>query len=177
LDEPTNDLDLPTLTVLEEALASFEGAVLLVTHDRYFLDQVATELLAFHTAPGEAGRVTALVGLSQWEVWYETQLAGAKLTRANSPSGRAENAAGAPTAPPRKRKKLSFNDQRDWDTIEARIVAAEAAHAALAAECARPHVVSNAARLVELDAQMTTLRSEIDRLYARWSELSELLTP
>jgi ATP-binding cassette subfamily F protein uup len=177
LDEPTNDLDLPTLTVLEEALTSFEGAVLLVTHDRYFLDQVATEILAFHTAPGEAGRVTALVGLSQWEVWYEAQLAGTKLTLAKAASRRAENATDAQTVPPKKRKKLSFNDQRDWDTIEARILAAEAALAALAAECARPDIVSNASRLVELDSQMTTLRAEIDRLYARWAELSELVAP
>src|SRR6185369_8183400 len=74
LDEPTNDLDLPTLAVLEEALTTFDGAVLLVTHDRYFLDQVATEILAFHTKPGEEGRVTSLSGLAQWEQWHQSQL-------------------------------------------------------------------------------------------------------
>src|SRR5581483_6419954 len=75
LDEPTNDLDLPTLDVLEDALAHFEGAVLLVTHDRYFLDQIATQILAFHTKPGEEGRVTAFAGLDQWEAWRPTQAA------------------------------------------------------------------------------------------------------
>jgi len=83
LDEPTNDLDLATLGVLEEALESFEGAVLLVTHDRWFLDQVTTEILAFHTRPGEEGRLTKLVGLEQWEAFHATQKA---------PKARATNA-------------------------------------------------------------------------------------
>ena len=74
LDEPTNDLDLPTLKVLEDALTSFDGAVLLVTHDRYFLDQVATQILAFHTKPGEEGRVTPFAGLAQWEEWHAAQV-------------------------------------------------------------------------------------------------------
>jgi ATP-binding cassette subfamily F protein uup len=72
---------------------------------------------------------------------------------------------------PAKRKKLSFNDQRDFDTIESRILAAESKLAELTAECARPDVVSNATKLVELDAEMTAIRGEIDRLYARWAEL------
>ncbi|HEX6767663.1 MAG TPA: ABC-F family ATP-binding cassette domain-containing protein, partial [Polyangiaceae bacterium] len=168
LDEPTNDLDLPTLTVLEEALESFDGAVLLVTHDRYFLDQVATDLLAFPVVPSEVGGVTPLVGLAQWEAWHETQTA-VRAPRKEQPSGERS----VPTAPSKK-KKLSFKDQRDWDTIESRIVTAEAALADLAAECARPDVVSNGPRLVELDGQMTELKGEIDRLYARWAELSEL---
>ena len=96
LDEPTNDLDLATLGVLEEALASFDGAVLLVTHDRYFLDQVTTELLAFHTRPGEEGRVTKLVGLEQWEAWHEAQTAPRSR---RAPASRRE----APKAAPAKR--------------------------------------------------------------------------
>jgi ATP-binding cassette subfamily F protein uup len=184
LDEPTNDLDLPTLMVLEEALESFEGAVLLVTHDRYFLDQVATDLLAFHTAPGERGRVTGFAGLAQWEAWYGAQRTGRTSRAAGKTAGGGgktesggDESLGADTAgsqpkAPAKRKKLSFNDQRDFDTIESRILAAEARLAELTAECAKPDVVSNAPRLVELDAQMTTTRGEIDRLYARWAELS-----
>ena len=69
LDEPTNDLDLPTLAVLEEALTGFDGAVLLVTHDRYFLDQVATTILAFDTRPGARGSVIRSPAWRQWEAW------------------------------------------------------------------------------------------------------------
>jgi ATP-binding cassette subfamily F protein uup len=161
LDEPTNDLDLPTLTVLEDALTSFEGAVLLVTHDRYFLDQVATQILAFHTKPGEEGRVTSFAGLSQWEAWHPTQTATRepRAERERSPGGA------------RPRRKLSFKDQRDFDTIEARITLAEGKLAALEAESALPEVVSDGPRLLALAAEMSVARAEIDTLYARWAEL------
>jgi ABC transport system ATP-binding/permease protein len=170
LDEPTNDLDLATLGVLEDALTAFEGAVLLVTHDRYFLDQVTTELVAFHTRLGEEGRVTKLVGLEQWEAFHETQVA---------PRSRASSAPRPADGPskPAVRKKLSFKDQRDFDTIEARILAAEEKLRALEAECGRPDVVSNAARLVVLGAEMATAKSYVDGLYARWAELEAMLAP
>jgi ATP-binding cassette subfamily F protein uup len=170
LDEPTNDLDLVTLTVLEEALKSFEGAVLLVTHDRYFLDQVATELLAFHTRADEAGRVTPLADLAQWEAFHTAQLSeGARAERnAKADVARASGAAA------KKAKKLSFKDQRDYDTIEARILESEAKVGELEAEMARPEVVSDAARLVELDRALSAARAEVERLYARWGELEAL---
>ena len=165
LDEPTNDLDLATLGVLEDALSSFDGAVLLVTHDRYFLDQVTTQLLAFHTRPGEEGRVTPLVGLDQWEAWHTTQ----------TPARGAGKGAPASGAAKPKRKKLSFKDQKDFDTIEARIQAAEEKLKAIAAQTELPEVASNAARLIELEAEAVAARTEVDRLYARWAELEALL--
>ncbi|HEY3499483.1 MAG TPA: ABC-F family ATP-binding cassette domain-containing protein [Polyangiaceae bacterium] len=168
LDEPTNDLDLPTLAVLEEALRDFDGAVLLVSHDRYFLDQVTNELFAFHTRPGEEGRITALAGIEQWETWHATQTA---------PDATPKNTVRAASeAPSKKKKKLSYADQKDYDGIESRILAAEERLAALTAECSQPDVVSNATRLMELDREMATLRAEIDRLYARWAELEAKLT-
>src|SRR5204863_7750071 len=100
LDEPTNDLDLPTLSVLEEALQGFDGAVLLVTHDRYFLDQVATQILAFHVNPGEEGQITSFAGLDQWEEWHRAQAVAARAPRGA--------AAGATSSTPAPRKKLSF---------------------------------------------------------------------
>jgi ATP-binding cassette subfamily F protein uup len=77
LDEPTNDLDLPTLAVLEESLTGFDGAVLLVTHDRYFLDQVATTILAFDTRPAPRG-VIPFASLGQWEAWRAETAAAEK---------------------------------------------------------------------------------------------------
>jgi ABC transport system ATP-binding/permease protein len=168
LDEPTNDLDLATLAVLEESLLGFAGAVLLVTHDRYFLDRVTTRLLAFHTAPGEAGHITPLVGLAQWESWYAEQLAAAASAAAKSKPA-------ATSAAPAPRRKLSYKDQRDLDTIESRIALAEARLAALAAEQRSPAVASNAARLVELGSALATAQAEVDALYQRWSELEALL--
>jgi ATP-binding cassette subfamily F protein uup len=169
LDEPTNDLDLATLDVLEEALTGFDGAVLLVTHDRYFLDQVATQILGFHVRPGEEGRVTSFAGLAQWEAWHRTQTV---VERA--PKAPAAPASGATAPAPRK--KLSYNLQREWDGMEARIGEAEARLAAVEAEAQRPDVVSDAARLVELDRDATAARAEVDRLYARWAELEALIS-
>ncbi len=169
LDEPTNDLDLETLMVLEDALQSFEGAVLLVTHDRYFLDQVATEILAFHTHPDELGRVTKLAGLEQWEAFHATQQ---KAASSAAKLG-AQSKSGAPALPVKKRK-LSFKDQRDYDTIEARILAAERALGSLEAECDHPEVVSDSARLVALQASIAKAKKEIDGLYARWAELEAI---
>jgi ABC transport system ATP-binding/permease protein len=162
LDEPTNDLDLATLGILEDALTSFEGAVLLVSHDRYFLDQVATQILAFHTMPGEEGRLTAFVGLEQWEEWQRTQVSGAR--RAAAPKASA----------PAPRKKLSFNQQREWDTIEARIGEAEAKVKALEGELQSPAIASNAARIMALADEAGAAQGEVDRLYARWAELEAL---
>jgi ABC transport system ATP-binding/permease protein len=170
LDEPTNDLDLATLGVLEDALTGFDGAVLLVTHDRYFLDQVATEILAFHTQPGEEGRVTSFAGLAQWQDWHATQAPAPKNRRASDKerSGEAAGSSG-------KRKKLGFKDQRDFDTIEARIAEAEAKVAALDAECGRPEVAVDGGKLVALMQQIEAARAEVDRLYARWAELEALV--
>jgi ABC transport system ATP-binding/permease protein len=170
LDEPTNDLDLATLDILEESLLGFDGAVLLVTHDRYFLDRVTTKLLAFHTAPGEQGRITPLVGLAQWESWYVDQVAAANAT------AKAKPAVATPALAQGQRRKLSYKDQRDFDTIEERIAEVEARLGVLQAEQSSPEVASNAGRLVELEGAIAAARAEVDALYQRWSELEALLS-
>jgi len=169
LDEPTNDLDLDTLQVLEDSLLGFDGAILLVTHDRYFLDRVTGKLLAFHTRPGTEGRISSLVGLRQWERWHAEEAEATDAANAARPK-----TAAAPFAPI-PRRKLSYNDQRDWDTIEARIAEAEASLAALRAEQERPDVVTNHDRLIELEARIAAAQAEVDRIYARWAELESLL--
>jgi ABC transport system ATP-binding/permease protein len=165
LDEPTNDLDLATLDVLEDTLKGFDGAVLLVSHDRYFLDRTTTSLLAFSEVLG--GDVEHLVGLSQWEAFYaaEQEKLAASSVRDRSAAVRTSTAA---------KKKLSYKDQRDFDTMEARIAAAEANVAALEAEQSSPEVASNAQRLVELTGQIESARAEVDALYGRWAELEAM---
>ncbi|HVV48653.1 MAG TPA: ABC-F family ATP-binding cassette domain-containing protein, partial [Polyangia bacterium] len=162
LDEPTNDLDLPTLAVLEEALTGFDGAVLLVTHDRYFLDQVATSILAFDPP---AAAVIPFADVAQWEGWRAERLAAARQAAAP----RAPEAAARPQPP--GRRKLSYQDQREYDAIEATIAGAESALREAIADSERPEHAADAARLVELLAAVDARRAEVDRLYARWAEL------
>ena len=170
LDEPTNDLDLPTLAVLEEALTSFDGAVLLVTHDRYFLDQVATQILAFHTRADQRGQVTSFRSLDQWEQWYPTQAPARERAGTSGAAG-----AGGGGAAGGKKRKLSFREQREWEAIEGQISTGEEQLRALEAESGRPEVTVDAARLVTLLAEMEKKRAEVDQLYARWAELEAML--
>jgi ATP-binding cassette subfamily F protein uup len=168
LDEPTNDLDFETLDVLQEALTEFPGAVLLVSHDRYFVDQVATQILAFHTTPEERGRTTVFADLSQWQSWHATQRSSADSASTTKRESAARAAASS------KPKKLSYKDQRDWDTLEARILAAETELTELEKEASQPAALSDASRALELHNTQQAKRAEIDALYARWAELEAL---
>jgi ATP-binding cassette subfamily F protein uup len=142
--------------------------VLLVSHDRYFLDRTTTSLLAFSDRPG--AEVAHLVGLSQWEAWYAAEREGLASAAGRDKSEPARTPSTAP------KRKLSYKDQRDFDTIEARIADAEARLAALEGEQASPALASNASRLMELIGQIESARAEVDALYARWSELEARVT-
>ena len=169
LDEPTNDLDLPTLAVLEEALTGFDGAVLLVTHDRYFLDQVATTILAFDPAPTGAGTgansIVPFASLAQWEGWRAERLVAARA------AAKATNAASGTAAGTGRRNKLGYQEQREYDAIEETLARAETAVNEAVADSERPEHAADAARLIELLALVDERRAEVDRVYTRWAEL------
>src|SRR6185436_5988263 len=171
LDEPTNDLDLPTLAVLEESLTGFDGAVLLVTHDRYFLDQVATTILAFDTRPGAPGGVVPFASLGQWEAWRAETAAAEKAAATTSAPASNETPATAPAG----RKKLGYIEQREYEAIEATLAAAESALRDARAAAEDPAHASDHAKLVALLAAVEERQAEVDRLYARWAELEAKL--
>ncbi len=164
LDEPTNDLDMATLAILEECLTEFTGAVILVTHDRYFLDQVANRILAF----GDHGRLEFFADLSQWEDWYAE-----KTRAARRPTKSESRATGGPSSErPTKKNKLSFNEQRELDSMESNIQAAESQLDKLTKESALPENLTNAGALAKLSKQMAETQARIDFLYQRWAELA-----
>ncbi len=163
LDEPTNDLDVATLAVLEESLREFNGAVILVTHDRYFMDQVAKEIIALHKNPDGHTTMEKFAGYLQWEEWFEDQKDLENLKK-EEVKLEAKSAAG-------KTKKLSFKEKFELENMEATIQGLEAKLEAATAQSVLPEVVSNATKVQEIYAEMAKLQSEIDRLYARWSEL------
>lgn len=163
LDEPTNDLDMATLDVLQDVLSDFNGAVILVTHDRYFLDQVTNQILAFGTGPRGRKIIERFADLSQWERWHEEQ--SSQVQSAPAPL------AAAPSAVKKAKKKLSFNDQRELDGMEAKIQGLEKQLSELTSTSQTIEVIANSSRLIELTQKMSQAQAEIDRLYARWTEL------
>jgi ATP-binding cassette subfamily F protein uup len=162
LDEPTNDLDIPALEVLEESLAEFPGAVVLVSHDRVLMDRLCTEVVGLDGR----GRSATYATVGQWLAAHEQATAPAK------PDPRP--AKPAPVTQP-KAKKLSFKEQREWDGMEAAILAAEEAVAAghAAVERSATDHVALAAACRRLEEAQTA----VDRLYARWQELDARRTP
>lgn len=165
LDEPTNDLDISTLDVLQEILAEFNGAIILVTHDRFFLDQVSNLLLAFGVDSAGNKTITPMVGLDQWEEWYEGQTQLVQKLKTTS-----KNAANTPAST--KKKKLSFKDQFELDHMEENIQKAESLLAGLTKESTKPENISDSKKIIEITKKMSEVQAEIDRLYAKWTELT-----
>ncbi|MBH0193493.1 MAG: ABC-F family ATP-binding cassette domain-containing protein [Nitrospira sp.] len=161
LDEPTNDLDIPTLDVLEESLVEFPGALVLVTHDRWLLDRVSTKLLALDGT----GHAEWFADYAQWEAAQERKAAEDKRTQGSKEST-------MPTGSS-KRKGLSYKEQKEWDQIEAAILNAEKRVTACQAAANDPAIASSAAELQERYAAFLAAQVDVERLYARWAELDE----
>jgi ATP-binding cassette subfamily F protein uup len=159
LDEPTNDLDIPTLDVLEDSLLEFTGALVLVTHDRWLLDRVSTRLLALDGT----GRAEWFADYAQWEA---VQGRTAPEDR-KSQSSKGNSASGGRS----KRKGLSYKEQGEWDQIEARIQEAEATVAACQVRANDPSIASSPADLQERYTVLHASQADVERLYARWAEL------
>jgi ATP-binding cassette subfamily F protein uup len=174
LDEPTNDLDLQTMRVLEEALVLFPGCVLVVSHDRYFLNRVCTGIVAFE---GE-GQVT----FSEGSYDYYLEKRRRARNTASEPDPRAWTAAAkapaAPVAPAKaapKGRKLSFKEQRELDGIEEAIHAAEAEVAEKEARFLEPDFHrKHGPRVAELTEEIESGKRNVARLYARWEELEAM---
>jgi ATP-binding cassette subfamily F protein uup len=167
LDEPTNDLDLPTLGALEDGLVHFAGCALIVSHDRWFLDRVATAILAFE---GD-GKVTLYEG--SYSFYAERRPRPGERTerdRARRDS-RDERTAARPAGP----RKLTFKEARELEAIEDTIAAAETRVGELEAELSDPGVFKDRPTEVPaLIAGLDAARAEVERLFARWQELDAI---
>ena len=169
LDEPTNDLDIPTLDVLEDSLLEFTGALVLVTHDRWLLDRVSTMLLALDGL----GHAEWFADYAQWEAAQGRKTSG---TRSLVSEPRTGTRTATNSRPMSKRKGLSYQDQREWDKIEGNIVKAEAALAASRAAVNDPAIVSDADTLQTRHVALETAQAAVEQLYTRWAELEEKRT-
>ena len=167
LDEPTNDLDLETLDLLQEVIADYEGTVLIVSHDRDFLDKTVTVTLGLDGS----GKVDVVAG--GYEDWTrkrrETKAARAPAKAA--PARASAPAAGSATPG----RKLSYKDQRDFDRLPGEVARIDGEIAALEAMLHDPDLYAkNPQRFTELTERTAALRSEKDAAELRWLEVAEL---
>jgi len=175
LDEPTNDLDLATLRALEEALIAFPGAVVVVSHDRWFLDRVATRVLHLDGLGGARAHVGDLSGLLE-RLAAERAAAAAEAKPAPRRESRASADAGGSGAPARKRRIAPW-ERRELDALPPQIEALEAELAAVDARLADPALYAGGgsrAAIDEVQGRRGELEAELRTLYARWEELEEL---
>ena len=171
LDEPTNDLDLPSLRMLEEALADFDGSVLVVSHDRYFLDRICDQIAAFEDSCGVFSE------LGNYSLYLEHRKAREQRDKLEMQTF-TKPANALPGAPkPAKTRKLSFKEQRELAGMEETIHATEARAAALEAKLGNPQFYAERSKEVAgVLAELAAAKATVARLYARWEELEKLAT-
>jgi ATP-binding cassette subfamily F protein uup len=174
MDEPTNDLDVETLDLLEDLVANYEGTLLLVSHDRAFLDNVVTSTLVFEGG----GSINEYVG--GYSDWLRQRRSPARATSARTrQSAAARGAAAAPApaaaktvAPAAVTRRLSYKEQRELDGLPQRIQQLEQEQGALARTVADPQLYArDPPRVAAALARLETIASELEAAYARWAAL------
>jgi ATP-binding cassette subfamily F protein uup len=160
LDEPTNDLDIPTLEILEESLLEFPGALVLVTHDRYMLDRVSNIVLGLDGM----GHARLFADYSQWEEWKEQGTGTSEQGLQKKPAAAVGKSA---------KKKLSYMEQREFDGIEALVDAADVRLATAHHRLDDSAIAADATALTAALAEMETAQEAHDAVYERWAELTE----
>ncbi len=166
LDEPTNDLDIETLEALEARLTEYDGTLIVVSHDREFLDNVVTSILVFE-ANGELREYVG--GYSDWA------RRGHQLAEMDDPAGAAGQGEAGKSRPAKRRNKLSYKDQRELDQLPGRIETLEARVAALQAQVNATDFYAGAHEQTRsvLD-QVNSAEAELESAVERWAELEEL---
>jgi ATP-binding cassette subfamily F protein uup len=172
LDEPTNDLDLETLDLLQEVIADYEGTVLIVSHDRDFLDRTVTVTLGLDGS----GQVDVVAGgYADWEAKRRQRPVKAAPKAGPAPAGR--NGSGRPEAPmPPKRAKLSYKDQRDYELLPTRIEELDGAIARDEAALHDPALFTrDPAKFAALTKAIEQARRDKDVAEERWLELAAMV--
>jgi ATP-binding cassette subfamily F protein uup len=166
LDEPTNDLDIETLELLEELLVSYQGTLLLVSHDREFLDQSVTSCLVFETD----GKITESIGgYSDWELKRKACCKKASSTKPAKVKSK-------PEKPKNKTNKLSYKDQRELDQLPQIIEQLEQSLSHLQTRLSDPGLYQSAGgdQIGELQLQVSEVEQNLEQAYDRWEHLETL---
>lgn len=166
LDEPTNDLDLPTLSVLENFLSEYQGCLLIVSHDRYFMDRLIDHLFIFEGA----GAVRDFPGnYTQYRIWQKEEEQNQALKKEEART--ASEQVAAATAPAKEKKKLSFKEQREFEQLEKDIPALEQEKQEITGRMSSADLPYE--ELQKLSARITEVTALLEEKELRWLELSE----
>ena len=168
LDEPTNDLDIGTLAVLEEALAKYQGTVIIVSHDRAFMDRTVSKVLAFE---GDGNIIPIEGGYSDYLAWKARAVLREQKIKAES---KASTPGKQIKRPAKKAHKLSYKEQRELDDLPAQIEAWEKEKAEIEARfCDADYFTKNPEGFQSDQKLLDTLSTKLEQAYARWEALEE----
>jgi len=156
LDEPANDLDIPTLEVLEESLEEFPGAIVLITHDRFFMERLC-DLLLYLDGDGGAEY------FADYDQWHQYKLSATSQTEETLQS-----------PPEKKHQKLVYEVRKELNRIEKQIEKAEGVEGNLKRRLHDPAIMSDADRLAQIFAEHQEAQKKVEHLYERWEELEAL---
>ncbi len=185
LDEPTNDLDMETLEVLQQAIEDFQGAVVIVTHDRYFLDQVTTEILAFDRTSEDEGAPILTQTFQSYFQWEQFHFSGQKFASKSAAANEAAAALGteprshvegassidSSTVETNKAKKLTFKEQHELKNMEGLIAGLELEKNQLLEKVAKPENLADSSLLTESYTRLSRIDEELEKHFARWQDL------
>jgi ABC transport system ATP-binding/permease protein len=161
LDEPTNDLDIPTLEILEESLLDFPGALVLISHDRYLLDQVSNLILGL----GASNDNYLFADYAQWETFQSQQAKEVEKPRETpkkeQSASRLEN----------KSKKFTYSEKREWEMMEGKILSLEQEIEQLQSQIHDPALAGQTTKLQELCQELGSKQHLLEKLFERWAEL------
>ncbi|OPZ10176.1 MAG: putative ABC transporter ATP-binding protein [Bacteroidetes bacterium ADurb.BinA261] len=164
LDEPTNDLDIVTLNILEDYLHSFKGCLIVISHDRYFMDKVVDHLLIFH---GNAEIQDFPGNYSQYRTWKSLQSKSELEAKTSENSEKQSENRKAPVI----KTKLTFKEKREFEQLEKEIESMELEKAQLTSDLSSGQLSSD--QLIQTSNRISELIRLIDEKTARWLELSE----
>ena len=164
LDEPTNDLDISSLEVLEQALLDFQGAIVLVTHDRFMLERIATEYIGLDGAGGAKQFMT-------YKHWNDVRI---KAVSSATPKRTAASRGAKRPKPKPTTRRHTYKEQREYEDMEQAILEAEAEVERLEAEVADPALASDHVRAAETYSAMSAAQARVKNLYDRWAVLAAI---
>ncbi|MDG2031112.1 MAG: ABC-F family ATP-binding cassette domain-containing protein [Phycisphaerales bacterium] len=167
LDEPTNDLDIPSLEVLEEALLEFPGALVLVTHDRFMLERIATEFIGLD----DSGGARSFMSCDHWNRERRGKASRADSAKTRESPARSDRKSRPVVGKPRR---LSWKEQKELESMEASILSAESEVEELETTAASPEMTSDHQKATATYAALSKAQERVKQLYARWAELDSM---